>query len=43
MLQQMHMRIIRMPVRSSLSEATEIAAAQIINQEKNGRDYFRKE
>src|SRR5438270_4086149 len=26
----MHMRIIRMPVRSSLSEATEIAAAQII-------------
>lgn len=30
MLQQMHTRIIRMPVRSSLSEATEIAAAQVI-------------
>jgi len=29
-LSQMHTRIIRMPVRSSLSEATEIAAAQII-------------
>jgi hypothetical protein len=30
LLQQMHTRIIRMPVRSSLSEATEIAAAQVI-------------
>ena len=30
MLQQMHTRIIRMPVRSSLTEATEIAAAQVI-------------
>ncbi len=30
LLQQMHTRIIRMPVRSSLSEATEIQAAQII-------------
>lgn len=29
-LSQMHTRIIRMPVRSSLSEATEVAAAQII-------------
>ena len=29
-LQQMHVRIIRMPVRSSLSEATEIQAAQTI-------------
>jgi hypothetical protein len=30
MLQQIHTRIIRMPVRSSLSEATEVQAAQII-------------
>jgi hypothetical protein len=30
LLQQMHMRIIRMPLRSSLSEATEIAAATTI-------------
>jgi hypothetical protein len=30
LLQQMHTRIIRMPVRSTLSEATEIAAAQMI-------------
>lgn len=30
LLQQTHTRIIRMPVRSSLSEATEIQAAQII-------------
>lgn len=30
LLQQMHMRIIRMPLRSSLSEATEIAAARTI-------------
>ena len=30
LLQHMHARIIRMPVRSSLSEATEIAAAQVI-------------
>lgn len=30
LLQSMHARIIRMPVRSSLSEATEIAAAQMI-------------
>ena len=30
LLQQMHVRIIRMPVRSSLSEATEIQAAQVI-------------
>ena len=30
LLQQLHMRIIRMPLRSSLSEATEIAAAQAI-------------
>lgn len=30
LLQQMHTRIIRMPVRSSLSETTEIAAAQVI-------------
>jgi hypothetical protein len=30
LLQQMHTRIIRMPVRTSLSEATEIQAAQII-------------
>lgn len=30
LLQQMHSRIIRMPVRSNLSEATEIAAAQVI-------------
>ncbi len=30
LLQQIHPRIIRMPVRSSLSEATEIQAAQII-------------
>lgn len=30
LLHQMHARIIRMPVRSSLSEATEIQAAQII-------------
>src|SRR5437588_1903828 len=30
LLQQMHMHIIRMPLRSSLSEATEIAAAQTI-------------
>ena len=29
-VQQMHVRIIRMPVRSSLSEATEIQAAQVI-------------
>src|ERR1700687_4749301 len=29
-LQQMHVRIIRMPIRSSLTEATEIQAAQII-------------
>ncbi len=30
LLQQMHVRIMRMPVRSSLSEATEIQAAQTI-------------
>src|SRR5437763_3054498 len=30
LLQQMHVRIIRMPVRSSLSEGTEIQAAQVI-------------
>jgi hypothetical protein len=30
LLQQMHTRIIRMPVRSSLTEATEMAAAQVI-------------
>lgn len=30
LLSQMHIRIIRMPVRSSLSEATEIQAAQVI-------------
>lgn len=30
MLQQMHVRIIRMPMRSSLSEATEVQAAQVI-------------
>ena len=30
MLQQMHVRIIRMPVRSSLSQATEMQAAQAI-------------
>ena len=30
LVQQMHVRIIRMPVRSSLSEATEIQAAQVI-------------
>lgn len=30
LLQQMHMRIIRMPLRSNLSEATEIAAATAI-------------
>jgi hypothetical protein len=30
LLQQMHTRIIRMPVRSSLSETTEIEAAQVI-------------
>jgi hypothetical protein len=30
LLQQIHMRIIRMPLRSSLAEATEIAAAQAI-------------
>jgi hypothetical protein len=30
LLQQMHMHIIRMPLRSGLSEATEIAAAQMI-------------
>ncbi len=29
-LQQMHVRIIRMPVRSGLSEATEVQAAQVI-------------
>ncbi len=29
-LQQMHVRIIRMPIRTSLSDATEISAAQII-------------
>lgn len=29
-LQSMHVRIIRMPIRSSLSEATEIQAAQVI-------------
>ncbi len=29
-LQQLHARIIRMPIRSSLSESTEIAAAQVI-------------
>jgi hypothetical protein len=29
-LQQMHVRIIRMPIRSSLTEATEIQAAQMI-------------